>query len=65
MNTVGKRVAAHLTIYQDGAISITSLPSGGLVTVQVENDDSDPYATTVSVDVSIVREGQGVRIEPL
>jgi len=63
MNTVGKHVAAHLTIYRDGSISIASLPSDGMVTVQVEKDDSDPYAMVINVDVAIVKEG--IRLEPL
>lgn len=63
MNTIGKRVATHLTIYRDGSISIASLPSEGMVTVQVEKDDSDPYAMLINVDVAIVKEG--IRLEPL
>jgi len=65
MNTVGKHVAAHLTIYVDGSISIASLPSKGMVMVQVEKNDSDPYATTVNVGVSIAKDRCGVRLEPL
>jgi len=63
MKTVGKHVAAHLTIYRDGSISIASLPSEGMVTVQVENDDSDPYASVINVDVAIIKEA--IRLEPL
>jgi len=63
MKTVGKHVAAHLTIYRDGSISVASLPSEGMVKVQVEKDDSDPCATVINVDVAIIKDG--IRLEPL
>jgi hypothetical protein len=65
MNTVGKYVAAHLTIYRDGSVSIASLPSQEMVTVEVERKDSDLGSVIVSVDVSIRNFGHGVRLEPM